>query len=89
MREYLIGLVGLCVVISAMMALDALAQDATKDLLTSQIREQGYRCHTAISAQRDLKRSKPNAAVWVLRCDNSSYRVRLIPDMAARVTRLE
>lgn len=42
MREYLIGLVGLCVVISAMMALDALAQDATKDLLASQIREQGY-----------------------------------------------
>ena len=30
----------------------------------------------------------PNGRVWVLECDNATYRVRLIPDMAAQIERL-
>jgi len=65
------------------------AQEPTPDLLAAQIRNQGYRCTQAISAKRDVRRSKPDQAVWILRCKNGSYRIRLTPDMAARVTRLK
>jgi len=63
--------------------------EPTKDLLAAQIRDQGYRCNQPLSATRDLKRSRADEAVWVLRCDNASYRLRLTPDMAARVRRLK
>jgi len=65
------------------------AQEATPDLLAAQIREQGYHCVKPVSAQRDKARSRPDEAVWVLRCENHTYRIRLIPDMAARVKRLK
>ncbi len=63
--------------------------EPTKDLLAAQIRDQGYRCNQPLSASRDLKRSKADEAVWVLRCNNATYRLRLTPDMAARVRRLK
>lgn len=65
-----------------------LAEDATKDLLAAQIREQGYRCEKAISAHRDSNLSKPDEAVWILKCEMDTYRLRLVPDMAAHVERL-
>lgn len=64
------------------------AQEPTADVLAAQIRDQGYRCNKAVNAQRDLKRSRPDQAVWVLRCEKRIYRIRLTPDMAARVQRL-
>ena len=65
------------------------AQQATKDLLAAQIRDQGYLCSKPLSAKKDLTRSRPDQAVWVLRCKNANYRLRLVPDMAARVQRLK
>ncbi len=59
------------------------------DTVANQIRRQGYKCGKAQSAERDLAASKPDAAVWVLRCDNATYRVRLHPDMAADVERIK
>jgi hypothetical protein len=38
---------------------------------------------------RDAQASKPDEEVWLLRCEGASYRVRLIPDMAARVERID
>lgn len=64
------------------------AQEPTKDLLAAQIRDQGYLCSKPLSAMKDLTRSRPDQAVWVLRCKNANYRLRLVPDMAARVQRL-
>jgi len=75
--------------ISVMSAPAASAQKITKDLLASQIRDQGYHCNKAISAKKDLKRSKADEAVWVLRCGDGTYRMRLVPDMAAQVQRLK
>ena len=57
--------------------------------IAAQIREQGYRCYKPLSARRDAKLSKPDEAVWVLKCSNAVYRVRLDPDMAAHVTKLK
>ena len=85
----------ICIVVAAQAvasvaaAQSILPQQAPKNLIAAQIRDQGYTCEKPISAQRDLARSKPDETVWVLRCENNSYRVRLVPDMAAHVTRLK
>jgi hypothetical protein len=75
--------------VASVAAAQSMPQQAPKNLIAAQIRDQGYICEKPISAQRDLARSKPDEAVWVLRCENNSYRVRLVPDMAAHVTRLK
>jgi len=81
---------GLLPVLIGMAAVSGVsAQEATPDLLAAQIRDQGYRCAKPVGAQRDKARSKPDEAVWVLQCDSHTYRIRLIPDMAARVKRLK
>ena len=59
------------------------------ETLAAQVRLQGHRCDEPLSATRDTALSKPNEAVWVLKCANASYRLRLIPNMAATVERLE
>ena len=64
------------------------AEEPTKDLLAAQIRDQGFRCTKPVSAHKDVKRSRADEAVWRLKCKNATYRIRLIPDMAARVQRL-
>jgi hypothetical protein len=57
-------------------------------IVAAHIRTQGYTCAPPLGATRNRQASKPNEAVWILRCKNAVYRVRLIPDMAARVTRV-
>ena len=48
------------------------AQESPKDIIAAHIRMQGY--------------AWPDEAVWLLKCENHSYQVRLIPDMAAKVS---
>jgi hypothetical protein len=62
---------------------------APKDTIAAQIRMQGFACDKPQSALRDAKRSRPDEAVWVLKCSNAAYRIRLIPDMAAKVEPLQ
>jgi len=59
------------------------------DSIAAQIRLQGHRCEAPLSATRNTELSRPNEAVWVLKCANATYRVRLMPNMAAGVERLE
>ena len=59
------------------------------DDVAAQIRSQGYRCDQPVTAKRDVRHSKPDSAVWVLNCRNAIFRVRLDPNMAARVTKLK
>jgi hypothetical protein len=65
------------------------AEEMPAEIIAVQIRDQGYACGKAVSAKRDEKLSRPDEAAWILKCDNATYRVRLIPDMAAKVERLE
>jgi hypothetical protein len=85
-----IGLAALCFMIAvvATPANDALAQETAKGLLAIQVRSQGQVCDNPVSATRDKRHSGPDVSVWVLRCENNSYRVQLAPDMAARIQRL-
>ena len=59
------------------------------EAVAAQVRAQGYQCEEPISATRDAGLSKPDSAVWNLKCGNGGYRVRLVPDMAARITKLD
>lgn len=59
------------------------------DILAVQIRRQGFPCGNATSAKPDTSDSRPDEEAWILTCDDASYRVRLIPDMAAQVERLD
>ena len=59
------------------------------ETLAAQVRLQGHRCDEPLSATRDTALCMPNEAVWVLKCANASYRLTLIPNMAAKVERLE
>ena len=63
------------------------ADEMPAEIIAVQIRDQGYACDQALSAKRE--HPELDDAVWILKCDNASYRVRLIPDMAAKVENLD
>lgn len=65
------------------------AQETPKDIIAAHIRIQGYPCDVARGARRDISASRPDEAVWHLKCSNASYKVRLIPDLAAIVERID
>jgi hypothetical protein len=65
----------------------AVQEEVPAEIIAAQVRRQGFPCEEALSAERESH--APNAAVWVLRCSNATYRVQLTPNMAARVERIE
>lgn len=67
---------------------DALAADA-KEIIAAQIRRQGFPCDKPLSAEREPQHSASHETVWVLKCENASYRVRLITRLPARVERID
>ena len=67
----------------------ASAQEDATNIVADQIRAQGYKCDSPQSAKQDAQASKPDEAVWILQCESGSYRVRLIPDMAAKVEKID
>ena len=74
---------------AALAGASASAQEDPTNIVADQIRAQGYKCDSPQSAKRDAQASIPGEAVWILQCESGSYRVRLTPDMAATVERLE
>ena len=65
------------------------AESEAADDIATQIREQGYDCQDPTSAKHDQKASEPDETAWILTCKNASYRVRLVPDMAAQVEKID
>jgi hypothetical protein len=58
------------------------------EMLAAQVRTQGIACDNPKRAVRDAKRSRPDHEVWILTCENATYRVSRYPDLAARVKRI-
>jgi hypothetical protein len=58
------------------------------DDVAAQVRSQGFDCDQPVTVTQDVKLSRPDSPLWTLRCRNAVYRVRLVPDMAARITKL-
>jgi hypothetical protein len=61
------------------------AAETPQSMLAAQIRLQGFTCDKPLGASRDAKRSRPDRAVWILKCSNATYRITRAPDMAAKV----
>ena len=61
------------------------AGQTAKDDIAAQIRTQGFACDRALRAVQDKKLSKPDHEVWVLTCNNATYRFSRYPDLAAKV----
>jgi hypothetical protein len=57
----------------------------TAKVIAVQLHKQGVVCTMPRSATRDTKLSKPNAAVWIVLCEEASYRVKLIPRRQASI----
>jgi hypothetical protein len=57
-------------------------------ILAAQIRTQGYACDKPQRARRDAQLSRPDYDVWVLTCQNATYRIGRYPDRAANVEQL-
>ncbi len=79
-----LSLVAVSVVATNASAADGLAAGD----LAAQVRTQGFPCEKPVSASKNNEASKPNEEVWVLTCGNGSYRMTVVPDMAARIERL-
>jgi hypothetical protein len=58
------------------------------EVLADQLRSQAYPCDRVLSTEQDVEASKRDEAVWVVKCTNGNYRMRLIPGMAAKVERI-
>lgn len=81
-------------IVAASVALWASSLNVTADDMTqaamdvaAQVRGQGYACTDPVSAVRDAAASKPDLPVYVLTCANATYRVKVIPDQAAVITK--
>jgi hypothetical protein len=88
MRSHLLAFVALMIAASVPLCAQAASEDP-KNIIAAQIRDQGYKCEEPQSATQDMQASRPDEAVWVIQCEDASYRVRLDPDMAAKVERLD
>lgn len=66
----------------------AYAEEAPSEGLAAELRRQGHRCEGPVVAERDAERSRPDGQVWVIRCTNATYRMRLVPDQAAHVEKI-
>jgi hypothetical protein len=67
----------------------ASAQEDPTNIVADQIRSQGYACDAPQTATRDPQASRPDEQVWLLQCESGTYRVRLVPDMAAKVEKID
>ena len=85
----LLGALLMTLCLSTQLVIGEDAGQSPKVDIAAQIRAQGYACDQPQSATKDAQASKPDEEVWLLRCEGASYRGRLIPDMAARVERID
>jgi hypothetical protein len=70
----------------------ALAADDSADpkhIIAAKVRAQGYQCNAPKSAKRDPGFTAPGEIGWMLECEDASYRVMLVPHLAARVERTD
>ncbi|KYG97393.1 hypothetical protein SE91_01350 [Bradyrhizobium sp. DOA1] len=77
-------------ILAVLCSLEARAQqqvrsETPQEMLSAQIRSQGFICEKTLGAKLDKKRSRPDRDAWVLRCSNATYRITRAPDMAAKV----
>jgi hypothetical protein len=66
----------------------ATESETAPEIIAAQLHRQGVVC-TPQEVVRDAQSSAAHETVWTVRCNEASYRVRLIPDLGARLTPIE
>jgi len=88
-----VGLLGGALALNATdttLSQEAQAQnEPAANVIAVQIRKQGFACDDVKGAEKDAKADRADLPVWILDCGNASYRVRLVPNMAAAVEKLD
>lgn len=85
----LIQAIPVAALVSASVLLAPVANAETApEVLAVQVRAQGHVCGKALQATREPKLSKRDYDVWVLKCDNASYRLGRYPDLPANIEKL-
>ncbi|WP_246737367.1 hypothetical protein [Nordella sp. HKS 07] len=86
LRSFCMACLATCAIFTS-----AAAQDESVEMtvLADQIRSQGYECANPVSAQRQAAQSVQDEPVYILKCENATYEIRLVPDQAAKVTKVE
>ncbi|WP_331374254.1 hypothetical protein [Sinorhizobium chiapasense] len=64
-------------------------ENADITVIAAQIRSQGYACINPTSAEPVAAESRPDEPVYVLLCENATYKVHLVPDQAAKVKQIK
>jgi hypothetical protein len=70
-------------------ATDSSAAGLAATDLAAQVRTQGFTCDKPQGAEKNDSASRPNEEVWILTCENGAYRMTVVPDMAAKIEKLE
>ena len=87
-RSALVQAVIVAALASASEPIRAAHAETTAEVLAVQVRSQGVVCNKALQATRDTKLSKRDYDVWVLKCDNATYRLGRYPDLPAKIEKL-
>jgi hypothetical protein len=82
-------LAAVCAVLASSGSAWALDVEIAARDIAVQLRSQGFACENPREAMRDASASKPDQAVWTIQCDGQKYRVLLVPDMEAKVERID
>jgi len=68
-------------------ATSAMGREAPINLLEI-IQQQGYPCTKPISTQSDSAHANSGEVIWVVKCEDATYRIRLIANRPAQVERI-
>jgi hypothetical protein len=70
---------------------DAYAQEEAEmeKIVADQIRSQGFVCTNPATVERVEAESTPDEPVYLLKCEDATYQVRLVPDQAARIVQVK
>jgi hypothetical protein len=67
----------------------AAAQGTVATIVADQVRSQGFPCKNPSSAERIEAETSPNQTVYLLKCEDITYHVLLVPDQAADVAKVD
>jgi len=70
-----------------MMAIDE--TESVETIGSSVVRREGYKCEKPIKATKDVEDSIPEEMAWVLKCENATYKVQLLPHYLSAVEVIE
>ena len=59
--------------------------EQTETILSAVARKQGYKCLEPIEAIKDPADSIPEEMAWLLRCNNATYKIKLVTHSQSKI----